>query len=199
MVSTLLLPAIAVILQAQREPTDRSPYSPFTEIVRTAALPSRPGAGDSRVVREIWLTDERGMVAGERIPFLRLVDTGDGFRAQLFRWWDKHAGPTSGPTINCGEGTSWRVVCVESVPLPKQANWQDFGRRLLVLAECRPPGVQVSVTDQGHLFMEVFDQGAYRTYDCYGPLTQVPTAAHPLVVETEQLLRDLARALPIVR
>src|SRR5215475_5013989 len=179
--------------------------SPFLELARAAGWPDRPGAGDARVVREIWVTDSYPNYAGARVPFVRLIDRGQGFEAEFFLWWPREHSPlmpTSGPGIRCGDGATRKAVCLQAVPVPMQQNWNQVGFRFLGLPECRAkaPGTAGGVGDAGDLRMEIFDQGSYRTYVCNAPTTGSGYApVVPEVVEMYQLLWQLQQSVPKTR
>lgn len=214
--NVLAVLTVVMFAQGQTLPTlgERpDPLSPFTELARALGLPSQPD-DVGNAVREIRLTDSYPNWAGARVPLLRLVDTGEGFRAELYVWWPKHHTPpmpTSGSGIRCGEGSTLSVVCVQAVEIPLQHDWNALAGRLLRLEDCRPkrpvdvtgsggiPGGIISgVTDSGDLRMEIFDRGSYRTYKCNAPKLgspQRPVGAE--AVEAYEFLWELVRTPPV--
>jgi hypothetical protein len=208
LVKILFATTAVVLTQAQAAPT-RPVNSPFVEIVRTEGWPDRPGQGASGVVREVWVTDYYPNEAGTRVPLLRLRDMGEDFRADFFVWWPKRNSPplpVSGPGIGCGAGTGQGVVCVQSMAVPLQRDWNELGTRLFGLVECRPmhtdavdraDGVVGSTTsgvvDLGDLFVEAFDRGRYWTYFCNAPTSGSAVAKD--AIDVYRFLSDLGRAV----
>jgi hypothetical protein len=149
-----------VLLRVPPRPVARQ----LVEAARVMKWPERAGSEDGRLVREIRITDNDGQVSEWHVPLLRLVDSGNGFEAQLFVWWRRQPEllPESGPGATCGN------ICVQSVQALAERDWNDIGTRLLALTACRSPLSGVG-TDNGDLYVDLFDRGVSRTYWCNAP------------------------------
>jgi len=164
------------------------------------------------VQREIRMTGWYPMVDGARVPLLRLVDLGGGFRPELRLWWPTRYPtvlPGSGPGVQCTAAGDENPICLQTVAIPLQRDWNAFAQQLFDLGECRPPAVPTQTTnadgsvtgsvtgeaiDGGELLIQLFDRGSFRMYRCNAPDGLTGSSAH--VREIYRFVYALERAAP---
>jgi hypothetical protein len=214
---TLVLLTLATSLLQRATPSVVRPeFKPLEAVVRTMNWPDFEQPATTHA-REVRITDWYPNYAGAQVPFLRLVDNGTRFDAQLFVWWPKQHSPlmpVAGTGIRCGDDTDSKAVCVKAVAVPVGYDWDTVAAKALSLKEpcwpevwmppatpgTLPPGSGGGVGDAGHLLIDTLAGGTRRTYSCNAPTSGSPNwPVDRAALDMYTLLQALGRATPSIR
>jgi len=170
---------------------------PFAEVAEARGMPPLRAVVLPEGTREVRIAESYGMIAGEDIPFLRIVEQPGGITGELllFRAETRDAGASVSP--GCAPLRDSMQTCVRVAEVPGIA-WDTVAARLdslgvWTLSEpCEQP--LRWVFDAGDLLIQRLEGARFTSYSCNAPRYNVEREAGRRSLEIWNYVRALARA-----
>ena len=175
--------------------------APFSEVSDARGIPNLRTVQLPADTREVRISDGYAMAAGEPVPMLRIVQTPQSVKGELYFFWLerpgdlRHYGPASGRRINCTVAEKSVRTCLTLGEFAEAVDWPRVASELALLGvwslrEACETGT--SPSDSGTLLIQRLSGRQFDKYACTAPLKRGDSDAGRRALAIYQYFRQLA-------